>query len=308
MARRAHQLFDSLSFLDVVFGALGAILFLFIVVDKGGIQELPATAKYFRVYLNADTSINHFHGELPDSIHKQLALLPRGTPVLVVIKDIVPLPRQESCPPCITRCPPCNCNGNGPRCPNPEDHLHVCPNEDEHRFPRCPNPEDHNKLHCDDPQCEKNIVYTGDPIELAYKIGFSLIDNDSYEHDLDLMICREGGNVCVPSPKSQKTRVEDIVWLDQRIKDFLGKKARTGGEIVLIEKTMAAGIYAIKAKFDLKKGQKSGSASVTATAATKHNKKIKAVQFNATLAGNQTWTTIGRVEVDANGNIKKLPF
>lgn len=301
MARRAHQLFDSVSFLDVVFGALGAILFLFIVVDKGGIQELPTPTQYFKVYLNVDTSINQFHGELPDSIHKKLALLPRGTPVMVVIKDIVPLTK---CPPCITQCPPCNCDGKGPRCPNPKDHLNVCPNKDEHRFPRCHNPEDHNKLNCDDPQCQKNIVYTGDPIELAYKIGFSLIDNDSYDHDLDLMICRENDNLCVP--RNGRERVGDLVWLDQRIKDFLGARARTGGEIVLIEKNMAAGIYTIKAKFDLKRGETSGVASVTATAATKHNKKIKAVQFNATLTGNQTWTPIGKVEISANGDIKKL--
>ncbi len=63
MSRRTQQLF-SLSLLDLLTSALGAIIFLFIITPKGGASA--AEARQAMVYF--DTTLMKIHGELPDSL------------------------------------------------------------------------------------------------------------------------------------------------------------------------------------------------------------------------------------------------
>ena len=63
MSRRTKQLF-SLSLLDLLTSALGAIIFLFIITPRGG--ESAAKVRQAMVYF--DTTQMKIHGELPDSL------------------------------------------------------------------------------------------------------------------------------------------------------------------------------------------------------------------------------------------------
>jgi hypothetical protein len=63
MSRRKMQFFN-LSFLDLMTGALGAIIFLFIITPKGG--ESAAPVRQAAIYV--DTVQRKLYGDLPDSL------------------------------------------------------------------------------------------------------------------------------------------------------------------------------------------------------------------------------------------------
>lgn len=293
MSRRKLQLFDSLSFLDIVFSALGAVLFLFIVVDKGGTTEINlAEEEMVKIYMDLDTTSYRFHGNLPDSIKNKLDTLRAGTPVMLVLNGKRPLPGLP-----IPKCPdppptpPCRCPGPGKPCPPP------CPEEKP-----CP-------VACNDAACQKTIVnnnnYSGDPIEIPYSIGFAIVDNTNFTNDIDIKVCRDGA--CAPNGRNNSNA--GMRWVDMREKGqglFGSKKARTGGEMILVEERIIPGDYTISAKFDLSKGAAPASTQITATVATKQNNNIREKRFTASLTGNANWTVIGRVHIDANGNITQL--
>ncbi|MFT5165814.1 MAG: hypothetical protein ACI8P3_001044 [Saprospiraceae bacterium] len=68
MSRRTQQLF-SLSLLDLLTSALGAIIFLFIITPKGGASA--SGDRQAMVYF--DTTLMKIHGELPDSLLDKMA-------------------------------------------------------------------------------------------------------------------------------------------------------------------------------------------------------------------------------------------
>ena len=68
MSRRTQQLF-SLSLLDLLTSALGAVIFLFIITPKGGASA--STDRQAMVYF--DTTLMKIHGELPDSLLTKMA-------------------------------------------------------------------------------------------------------------------------------------------------------------------------------------------------------------------------------------------
>ncbi len=81
MSRRTQQLF-SLSLLDLLTSALGAIIFLFIITPKGG----ASASKDRQAMVYFDTTLMKIHGELPDSL---LQKMPGDTMqiVLMAYKD-----------------------------------------------------------------------------------------------------------------------------------------------------------------------------------------------------------------------------
>ena len=68
MSRRTQQLF-SLSLLDLLTSALGAIIFLFIITPKGG----ASSAKDRQAMVYFDTTLMKIHGELPDSLLEKMS-------------------------------------------------------------------------------------------------------------------------------------------------------------------------------------------------------------------------------------------
>jgi len=99
MKRRDVELFN-LSFLDILAGALGAVLFLFIVVPKGD-GKGPNAAPQLAV--NFDTVQMKFFGELPDS----MMYYEIGDSLLSLVINYDEMPSIKSCPepkPC-PKCP-----------------------------------------------------------------------------------------------------------------------------------------------------------------------------------------------------------
>src|SRR5690554_2534645 len=81
--------FFNLSFLDLLTGALAAIIFLFIIVPKGNITiaDTPLPVTY-------DTLQNQFHGFVPDTVMgKQV-----GDTLLAVISEFKAVPKSSSKP------------------------------------------------------------------------------------------------------------------------------------------------------------------------------------------------------------------
>ncbi len=68
MSRRTQQLF-SLSLLDLLTSALGAVIFLFIITPKGGASA--SSDRQAMVFF--DTTLMKIHGELPDSLMSKMA-------------------------------------------------------------------------------------------------------------------------------------------------------------------------------------------------------------------------------------------
>lgn len=90
MKRRDVELFN-ISFLDILSGALGAVLFLFIVVPKG---EGRGPAAHPQLSVVLDTVQNKFFGELPDSLRASDA----GDTLLSIVFDYKRMPSIENCP------------------------------------------------------------------------------------------------------------------------------------------------------------------------------------------------------------------
>lgn len=94
--KRIIDLFN-ISFLDLLSGALGAVIFLFIIVPKGegmGPTDEPQLAIVF------DTIQKHFYGKLPDSLHYKRV----GDSLLTVLVEFDKMPGLEDCPPQV-KCP-----------------------------------------------------------------------------------------------------------------------------------------------------------------------------------------------------------
>ncbi len=116
MARREVQLL-SLSTLDVLTGALGAVIFLFIIVPKGG----ASPSKQAQNAISYDINQKKLWGTLEDSLSNKKI----GDTLLVVITDNNEMPKCMPCPDCPTlkdcppaiKCPDCtrkHCDGDNP--------------------------------------------------------------------------------------------------------------------------------------------------------------------------------------------------
>jgi len=90
MNRREVELFN-LSFLDILAGALGAVLFLFIVVPKGDGQGPGASPQ---LAVKFDTIQMTFFGELPDSMSQYTV----GDSLLSLVIDYDDMPSIHDCP------------------------------------------------------------------------------------------------------------------------------------------------------------------------------------------------------------------
>lgn len=86
MARRENQIFN-LSFLDLVTGALGAVIFLFIITPKGGSSASDAS----QVVMYMDTAEMKIFGNLDDSLRSKRV----GDTLFTVLVDYKTWPKPE---------------------------------------------------------------------------------------------------------------------------------------------------------------------------------------------------------------------
>ena len=96
MARNREPQIFNISFLDVICGALGAVIFLFIAVPKGG----SSPAKRQQVTMSYDTLHKQLFATISDSLKNKRP----GDTLLVVLADYKELPGLASCPAC-PECP-----------------------------------------------------------------------------------------------------------------------------------------------------------------------------------------------------------
>lgn len=291
MSRRAQQFFK-LSFLDILSGALGAILFLFIIVDKAGGEEDKGPvigAPLTKIFVPVDTTTRTIF-DIPDTLN----IYP-GRSIQVVISDISPAPDQPKCPPQ----EPCKGRGEGPVCPDPERHKKPdCPDPGHHKQVVCVDPSVHDKLLCDDPGCSKTTIqYQGDPLALAYHLGFSLTSANPAD-EIDLQVCKDG--VCVSGAKKQGAGMR---WLNLKEGGFFAKP-RTWNEIILAEGSLQPGTYTCYARVDCKSAATSNIELVVGT--KKQNMPRQVATFSKKLdkCGNQ-WIVVGAVIVGSDYSITK---
>src|SRR5690625_1055114 len=88
MSKRKDIEVFNISFLDLLSGALGAVIFLFIVVPKGG-GESPALQPQLSV--SYDTVQGRFFGQIPDSLMGKFI----GDSLMAVIVDFKNMPGIE---------------------------------------------------------------------------------------------------------------------------------------------------------------------------------------------------------------------
>lgn len=302
--RRTFQLF-SLSFIDILISALGAVLFLFIVVDKGTPAFLEPSGRGPLVYLNADTTNGVLFG-----LQKYLDTLELqpGAELMVRVNSVRPDWKTSSVS--LPKPPPCDC-----------DRGVICPDPDHHRYPKCKNPSAHfpdpieesistivtcSKTHCEDKSCEKDTVYDTrylrDPVEIPYRIAFAINDFEvDSKRDVDLKVCLSEKS-CVHSKHKDDGFLR---WIDLNDTGIFRKGVVTGGEIIISQR-MKPGTYKIWARYESQKRQDDPpSLKAKLTVATKTGNKIRSFDREAELFIDQEWSNIGLIHIDANGNISQ---
>ena len=300
--KRTYQLFG-LSFMDILIAALGSILFMFIVVDKGhGAVNSEVPGGPPKVFLNVDTTKGLFSGlDKYDTLNIKL-----GQPIIVYVNKFTSV-QKEPCP--SVEIPKCDCD-EGILCPDPKHHkLKVCPDPSCHTpkksTPNVPKPVVCNKIHCNDSACKTKTVtvYKGDPIEIPYKIGFSVNDLTSIERDIDLKVCK--GNTCVFSIRKNQGWIR---WLDLNKTGIFKPGVVTGGEIIIADK-ISSGDYTIYAKYDKRRNKNDPpSTTIRLTVASKIAGRIKHESREVELIKEDGWKQISIVSIDPKGNISKLIY
>lgn len=296
MSRRAISS-SPWSFLDTISGALGAILFLFIIVDKGGGEESspPVNGSYPKAYLSLDTATQELHGILHDSLMR----LEPGKKLMIVVDAISPkpIPPVEECSlqHFETVCTLSHVDDDRPRCPNPNDHLRVCPDPSIHNKIICKNPADHTKTFCDDEACKKTIIQKVDTnvISLPFAVVFSL-EAPNRNFEIDIQVSKNNGDWVNGGDKRDKAT--ELIWL--QYKRSIG--AKKGTEVIILEDPKKiSGTYVIQGRLNRRH---SSPVKLKATASTKKDIEV----FPKTVNPDNQWVTFGRIKIDSNGYITKL--
>lgn len=284
MPRRKKQLFN-LSFLDLLSGALGAIIFLFVIIPRGG---APATASH-QVAVAFDTAYNYMYGVLDDSLlNKNI-----GDTLLVLLTDFNKMPTLEDCPECPEcaedkKCPPCPKRKDCPPCndrPCPPIRPCKCPT-----CPVCP------------PATDTRFV--GDPPSVPCKASFEIKWED-IKDNVDLFVCK--GKPCVYGKKRYRQN-DDIGQWDSGISKngggFFSKGTdyRTTLEAVRQIRKIVPGKYEIYAQF--KESEKGNTAvQITGLVYTKNDKgKENSQKYTHTLPlDKKNSTLLATVDLKADG-------
>lgn len=293
MSRRSAQMFN-LSFLDLLSGALGAVIFLFIITPKGG----EPSAKVPQVIASIDTSQQQIFGFLPDSLMNKNA----GDTLLVLISGWKEMPGTEECPPIPppTPCPVC------PRCPavkNSEPPIASVeikgePKEVVNKVRKQPiisSPP--QKVLVKTPPPEQG--YKGDPPSVPCKVSFEVTWEDIADN-VDLFVCKDGS--CVYGARRRNSKIG--FWDSGKSRtSIIGGDVRTTLEAVRQFDQVIPGTYKLYAQFKDSKKNRS-SVSIRGLVYTRgQNSKEKGERFYKTLQLNRKERTlIGTVNLKADGS------
>lgn len=204
MSRRTKQLF-SLSLLDLLTSALGAVIFLFIITPKGGASA--AQARQAMVYF--DTTQMKIHGELPDSLLSkmegdtmQMVLLAyKDLPIVKQPKPVKKYTYNEARPKPVTKPEP---KSKPTPVTKPEPVKKPAPvvtkPEEEPKPAPAPKPEPPKEK----PTTPKPPAYKGDAPSVPANVSFE-VNWDDKDNNVDLIVCK--GKDCVYGGRKKDKRI-----------------------------------------------------------------------------------------------------
>lgn len=274
----------NLSFLDILSGALGAVLFLFIVVPKGG--ESPKS--YVQLNLTMDTLSGKFFGEIPDTLQEKSA----GDSLLVLITDFQRMPEMKDCPP-QKKCPKC-----------PEVNKLIVkkpPTKKEPTQLAALKPIEDNTPRAKESPKPATVAskYKGDlpsvPCKLSVEVKWVDIKNN-----VDLFVCKDGS--CVYGARRKNSAIG--FWDSGKSKtSIFGGDLRTTQEAVRQFDNIIEGEYSIYAQFKATENDIS-SILIDALVYTKaEDGNDRGETFSVELPLNKSERTLlGKMTVQADGS------
>lgn len=256
MSRRTKQLF-SLSLLDLLTSALGAIIFLFIITPKGG--ESPTSVRQAMVYF--DTTQMKIYGDLPDSLLAKSAGDTLFT-VLLAYKDLPkpaeqpkgkyvynePRPKPTPAPPQkkTVNQAPAKTRTSTPKRETAREQAERRKAEREGKVKKEGNP-------TTQPKKEQPKVYRGDAPSVPAKVSFEVKWSDKNDN-VDLIVCK--GNSCVYGGRKKDKNIGS--WDSGKSRNrMFGNDLRTNQEAVRQFDKIIPGTYKLYAEFKESKQNRS---------------------------------------------------
>jgi len=297
MSRRSAQMFN-LSFLDLLSGALGAVIFLFIITPKGG----APSAKGHQVVASIDTIHQQLFGDLPDSLLSKNA----GDTLLVLIGNFQEMPSTTDCPPipaplpCPT-CPSCPAVVT-PVSPPPAKATEPMARKEENKNLQKSintNPRSKPVPVSSNPIVEKG--YKGDPPSVPCKVSFEISWEDISDN-VDLFVCKEGN--CIYGARRRNTKIG--FWDSGKSRtSIIGGDVRTTLEAVRQFDQPIPGTYRLYAQFKNSEKKRS-TVTIQGLIYTRGDQnQEQGERFYKTLAlDKKKRTSLGTVVLQANGSFK----
>ena len=293
MSRRNTELF-SLSMLDLLTGALGAIIFLFIITPKGE-GAVPAMAQHAVVYF--DTLEMKIHGALPDSLLAKR----NGDSLLVVLKDYKNLPKKEKSPYKVLA-------SNEAKLPKPSPRKQTTKVVQPKQVPKTKSTPPAKK-----PAAKKGTStksesksqrttkesskFKGSPPSVPAAVSFEINWADKNDN-VDLIVCKDGK--CVYGGQKRNKKIGQ--WDSGKSRNRLfGNDLRTNQEAVRQYDEIIPGKYQIYAQFKESKKNKK-STTIKGLIYTKNAKsQERGEHFTRSLPITTNRFLIGTVQLKADG-------
>lgn len=297
MKRRDVEIF-SLSFLDILAGALGAVLFLFIVVPKGGGESPPASPQ---LSVNFDTIQNKFFGELPDSMMQYTI----GDSLLSLVVNYDRMPSMKDCP----KPRPC------PKCPDTKKlNRKIASLKRELskkskspkvkttkvKTPSKIQPSKKMPIAKEIPKAPTASKYKGDMPSVPCKLSIE-VKWDDIAQNVDLFVCKDGK--CVYGGKRKRKGIG--FWDSGKSKtSIFGGDLRSTQEAVRQFDSVIEGEYEIYAQYKAAKEEPLSSVPIRTLIYTKTLERGEQGEtFNLELPFNKKERTLlGTMRVNADGS------
>ena len=290
MARRKNQLFN-LSFLDLITGALGAVIFLFVITPKGG----SSASEVRQVAMYLDTAEMKVFGNLHDSLRvKEI-----GDTLFTVLVDYKNWPKPEK-----RKVEEKKIDFNQPK-PRPvakvPEKKKVDPPVKPETKPKAkPVPETKKEPVPPVKGPEKTTVYKGDAPSVPCKVSFELNWANKADN-VDFFVCK--GNNCVFGGRKRDRSIGQ--WDSGKSRNRLfGNDLRTNQEAVRQFDQIIPGEYLLYAQFKESKNN-SRRVNLNGLIYTKgKDNQQRGESFNRTLTLGKERVLLGKVVLQADGRYK----
>ena len=206
MSRRKHQIFN-LSFLDLITGALGAVIFLFVITPKGG----HSAAEVRQVAMYVDTAEMKLFGTLDDSLRAKRV----GDTLLTVLVDYKNYPKPEKRK-VEEKKTDFNQPKSTPKAPTPRKTSTVTPTPSKSQ----PEPKKPAPIIVDNGP-KQAPEFAGDAPSVPCKVSFE-VNWANQDDNVDFFVCK--GNDCVYGGRKKDRSIgqwDSGLWLVSRATAYL---------------------------------------------------------------------------------------